>query len=149
MLLNSSEASAHIPFTCKVLSFRFYAVAGAQKSDPFTEETAAQQQDTGFPVPKKSACSSSGRLNCFLHGKSSDLWIILGRAFPGSLPVTLMRLCPQIQQRDCSGFTPDSLLGQPLQSAPQRIFNYAVIITCPCRAGKKKNAGTTNVIPAF
>lgn len=41
MLLNSSEASAHIPFTYKVLSFRFYAVAGAQKSDPFTEETAA------------------------------------------------------------------------------------------------------------
>ena len=82
-----------------------------------------------FPCVKKSACSSSGRLNCFLHGKSSDLWIILGRAFPGSLPVTLMRLCPQIQQRDCSGFAPDSLLGQSLQPAPQKRFNYAVIIT--------------------
>lgn len=62
--------------------------------------------------------------------------------------MTYMRPCPQIQQRDCSGFAPDSLLGRSLRPAPQRIFNCVKIITYPRRAGKDKNAGITDAIPA-
>ena len=39
--------------------------------------------DEGFVKVEDNDVLSSGRLNCFLYGKSSDLWIILGRAFPG------------------------------------------------------------------
>lgn len=94
-----------------------------EKSFLHTEEAWHDKPDPGFPASKKPACSSSGRMMISVCGKYSDLWVVLRQAFPGEkLPVTFFCHRRQIQQRDCSGFTPDSLLGSEHGSSHRRCY---------------------------
>ena len=66
---------------------------------------------------------SSKAVKRILHGRSSDLFLLRAPS-RNTLPVALSRLLAtylwNLQQRDCSGFTPDSLL---IASLVMRVAN--------------------------
>lgn len=102
---------------------RVYTSGRKKKASSIRKKLGTTNQTQVSLRQKKPACSSSGRMMISVCGKYSDLWVVLRQAFPEEkLPVTFFCHRRQIQQRDCSGFTPDSLLGSEHGSSHRRCY---------------------------